>query len=612
MDLRKTTLVITGIVSAVIMLGVYSVLYGAMYQNVAALEQNNVMNLINDANTRLSSEAVQLGRTLGDWASWDDTYRFIEDRNDAYVKSNLEDASLAAAHIHIIGYYGLDGRTVLVKMVSSGNALADPVPDELLALPPGSRILKHENGSVQGIMVLGGRLAAVASRPILTSKGEGPSRGTILMARYISKEDIASIAGARGITTSMWQMGGMAPADYQSAADIIFASENSTLIRPISDTVVAGYFVARDIYNRPVAIFRVESLRNDFAEFRKNALYMFAMILVAAVVFGTLNFVLLDRFMLSRLRRLGEQAEQIGMPNGNVEGIVPDGGRDEITRLALDINRMLARLKSTQHELLQNQVGYGLRLNEEVKRKTRQLAEANARLRSMERSKNQFLFNIGHELKSPLSVIEMNLAAVKGRGVKKEQLEESNRMIARNLERLKQEIEEIIQLSRFEYGKDVQKEELEFVALVREVVGDYYDFASIKGAKIHLDGFGQRLMVMGDRRLLRYALGNLFSNAVKYCDEKDINVRIERKGRAVEFSIANRGEGIKPENRRKLFKKFFKEDPNAPGTGVGLFITREIARGHSGDVWYEPNRPRGAIFHFSIPAMRGGVLDEKK
>ena len=141
---------------------------------------------------------------------------------------------------------------------------------------------------------------------------------------------------------------------------------------------------------------------------------------------------------------------------------------------------------------------------------------------------------------------------------------------------------------------------------------DYQDFASVKGEKIHLEGVGRRLMVIGDRRLLQYALGNLFSNAVKYCDEKDISVKVARKGRMVDFSIANQGKGIKPENRRKLFRKFFKEDQNAPGTGVGLFMTREIARGHSGDVWYEPNRPRGAIFHFSMPAINGGGLDEKR
>jgi len=609
MELRLKTFLITGIMLVLIILGVYGIIYSTMYQNAMALEQRNMRNLIQDANARLADEATQLGRTLGDWASWDDTYRFIEDKNQAYIISNLEDASLAAAHIHIIAFYDKEGRTVLVKMVKIGSAPAGPVPPELAILPPDCPLLMHGNGSVEGIMMLGGRIAVVVSRPILTSKGEGPERGTLVMARYISKEDIASLAGARSITTTMWQMGGMVPTDYQSAADSMASSGNSTLIRPISDAAVAGYFIARDLHGMPVAIFRVESPRDDYIEFEKNSLYMLAMLFVAAVVFEALNFVLLDVFAISRLKRLGDQAELVGKPNGNVETILPDGGGDEITHLAVGINKMLARLKSAQHALLRSQVSYGRRLRNDVKRKTRQLADANARLRSMERSKNQFLFNIGHELKSPLAVIEMNLAAGKNMG--KGQRRESERMIKRNMERLKQKIEEIIQLSRFEYGKDVQKEELDFASLAKDVAREYQDFASVKGAKIHLEGAGRRLMVQGDRRLLQYALGNLFSNAVKYCDRKDIYVEVARKGRAAEFSIANHGEGIRPENRRKLFRKFFKEDPNAPGTGVGLFMTREIARGHSGDVWYEPNKPRGAIFRFSIPA-NGGGLDEKK
>ena len=612
MKLRLKTFLITGVMLMLIILGIYGIVYTVMYQNFTALEQKNVMNLVYDANARLDDEAVQLGRTLGDWAAWDDTYRFIDDKNDAYVKSNLEDASLAAANIDIVGFYGNDGQTALVKMMRVGNAPAGPVPDELSILAPASPLLMHGNGSVQGIVMLGGRLAAVASRPILTSKGEGPARGTILMARYVSKEDVAALAGARSITTRMWQLGGAAPADYQSAADSMSASGNSTLMSPVNETMVAGYFIAKDIYGEPVAIFRVESPRGDYADFRKNALYMLAMLLVAAVVFEQLNFMLLDRVVLSRIKRLGEQAELIGKTDGKVESIAPDGGGDMITELAADINRMLARLRSAQSELLRSHVSYSRRLHREVKRKTRQLAGANARLRSMERTKNQFLFNIGHELKSPLAVIEMNLAVAGSGGMTKEQRDESSRMIGRNMKKLKQEIDGIIQLSHFEYGKDVQKEELEFVTLVREVVGDYYDFASVKGARIHLEGLGQRLMVMGNRRLLHYALGNLISNAVKYCDGKDINIKITRKGKAAEFSIANIGRGIKPENRRKLFRKFFKEDQNAPGTGVGLFMAREIARGHSGDIRYEPNRPRGAVFHFSIPAMNGGVLDEKK
>ena len=608
MNLRLKTLIITGAMSAVIMLVIYGILYDNLYQNFTALEQKNVMNLVHDANAHIVDDAVQLDVALGDWALWDDTYRFIDDKNNAYVKSNLEDASLAAAQIHMMAFYDEEGRTVLVKMVKTGDAPVANVPAELSTLSQDSLLLKNGNGSARGIMALGGRLAIVASRPILTSKAEGPRRGTILMARYISKENIATLAGARGTATGMWLLGETMPEDCQSAADSIFASGDAMLIRPINDTSVAGYFIAKDVHDRPVAIFKVERQRDEYAEFGKNALYMLAIIFVAAEVFEALIFVLLDMIVLSRLKRLGEQADHVGKPNGSVENIVPDRDGDEITHLAVDMNRMLARLRSTQGELLRSQISYSRRLHADVKRKTRQLSSANEKLHSMEKTKNQFLVNIGHELKSPLAVIEMNLEAAKNTGIAKKRREESRKMIARNMERLKQKIDEIIQLSRFEYGKDVQKGEMDFADLVKEVVRKYQDFADVNGAKIHLEMDGQRMAVMGDRRLLQYALGNLLSNAVKYCDDKKISVKVARKGGLVVFSIANRGRGVKPENRKKLFRKFFKEDQTSIGTGVGLYMTREIAKGHSGNVWYEPNKPSGAIFHFSIPAMdKGGV-----
>jgi len=247
-----------------------------------------------------------------------------------------------------------------------------------------------------------------------------------------------------------------------------------------------------------------------------------------------------------------------------------------------------------------------------VRQKTRLLAAVNARLRRMEKTKNQFLFNIGHELKSPLAVIEMNLATIMGGKATAKQVKESGRMINRNLLRLKQKIEEIIQLSRFEHGRQVQKDDLDFSELVREVAETYLDFASVKKAKLHVEGADRRRLVVGDRHLLQYALGNLFSNAVKYCDRRDIYVKVAQDGKNVVFSIANSGVGIKPENRHKLFDRFFKEDQNSPGTGVGLFITREIARSHSGNVWYEPGKPRGAVFYFSIPVAERRDMYGKK
>jgi len=608
MKLRQKTLLITFFTIAVLLAGIYAVVYGLVGESVGNLEKSDLQKLVRDAKADLVDELTQIDRMLGDWASWDDTYDFIQTRSETYIKSNIEDASLAAAHIDIIGFYDLQGKLVLLRMVAREGP-APAAPQELLSPGQGSIILaQNGSGHAGGFMVLGGKLTAVALRPILTSRGEGPSRGAVLMGRYVSDAAIARLGGANSLSTAMWLAGEQMPGDVAEAWGGLVASGNESEVKNLDEMLQAGYFIASDIYGNPAAILRIESLRTGNAQVKQGMFYMLAAFVAVAIVFEALIFLLLDRFVLSRLKALGDQAGAIGKREGGLSRITVAEGDDEISRLASDMNGMLDRLGSVQRELLRSQAGYSRRLSREVKEKTRMLTGANARLRHMERIKNQFLFNIGHELKSPLAVVEMNLAAIMGRQRRKsEDFRESERMIGRNMVGLKQKIEKIIQLSRFEHSRSIRKEELDFAALVRGVAGAYRDFARVRRARIHLEGAERRAMAMGDARLLQYALGNLFSNAVKYCDERDIYARVERKGGDVVFSISNRGPGVRPENRRKLFHRFFKEDQNAPGTGVGLFMAKEIARGHSGNVWYRPNRPRGSVFYFSIPAIeRGG------
>lgn len=623
MRISQKTLIITGLTMTLVLIGVYAIIYTLVGQSVYALDKTNLQNTAYDASVRLDDEASDIYHTLGDWASWDDTYNFMETKSEAYVKSNLEDVSVAAAHIDIIGFYGIEGNTVLLKMVKRGESLPAPTPKELLVLKPDDALLApHEDANhtsmnhIQGLMILNGKLTAVASKPILTSKGEGPARGTILMGRYISQDMIAALGGANNsyINTSVWLLNAPMEKDVQSAAASLFASGDKSVMKNIDERVNANYEVVNDIYGEPIAILRIERTRTGNVQFMQGMHYMLIAFIVVAIVFEILNFVLLDWFVLSRLKKLENQAEEIGKSDSNPKRIIiVDGGSgDEISHLAADINRMLSRLAKTQEELLQDQMNYGRKLHYEVKQKTHMLERANARLRHVEKMRNQFLFNIGHELKSPLAVIEMNKAAITSRTQDKSQHEESEAIIDRNMLRLKQKIEEIIQLSRFEQSRIVQKKEADFCALVRETAEIYRDFARVKKAHIYLAGASRCAMVMGDKRLLLYALSNLFSNAVRYCDTRGVYAKVAREGGNLVFSIANYGPSIKPKNRHKLFHRFFKEDPNAPGTGVGLFITREIVKGHGGKIWHKPNRPSGAIFIFSIPAKKGGETHETK
>jgi two-component system sensor histidine kinase VicK len=102
-------------------------------------------------------------------------------------------------------------------------------------------------------------------------------------------------------------------------------------------------------------------------------------------------------------------------------------------------------------------------------------------------------------------------------------------------------------------------------------------------------------------------LANLIDNAVKYSpDGGDVRVRLEPAGTYVRFTVTDEGLGIPPAEQSRIFEKFYRVDPDMAGgiggTGLGLYISRELVRRVHGRIWVEANQRRGSVFHVEIPA----------
>ncbi|MBM3229568.1 HAMP domain-containing histidine kinase [Candidatus Parvarchaeota archaeon] len=243
-------------------------------------------------------------------------------------------------------------------------------------------------------------------------------------------------------------------------------------------------------------------------------------------------------------------------------------------------------------------------LKERVRQNSRALLEANKRLKKLEKTRNQYLFDIGHELKTPLAVVEMNLSALFSGQLDSHEKELSMRMLKHNIVRLKKKIEEIIQLSRMERGGQIQKNDIYLGRLVKTAFELHKDFAAVKGLAIKYTHNGHDPAIIGDDRLVTFAIDNLISNAVKFTDRGEVGIDLHLEGRHAVVSVSDTGKGIGKTQMKKLFKEFYKGDPGGPGTGVGLFISKKIAKAHGGDVVYEPNRPQGAIFKITFPIKK--------
>jgi two-component system sensor histidine kinase VicK len=103
-------------------------------------------------------------------------------------------------------------------------------------------------------------------------------------------------------------------------------------------------------------------------------------------------------------------------------------------------------------------------------------------------------------------------------------------------------------------------------------------------------------------------LANLLDNAVKYSPAGgDVRVRLEAAGKYVRFTVADEGLGIPVAEQSRIFEKFYRLDPDMTGgiggTGLGLYISRELVRRVHGRIWVESNAGRGSLFHVEIPAV---------
>jgi signal transduction histidine kinase len=211
-----------------------------------------------------------------------------------------------------------------------------------------------------------------------------------------------------------------------------------------------------------------------------------------------------------------------------------------------------------------------------------------------------------HELKSPVTPIKGYLELIESDKDSSENIKKWAQIALRNSERLLRLVNDILDVSRLD--SDTMRfnmERIEFNQLLIEAVEDFTP--SVEKRKIKFEKrFSDNLpSVFGDKFRLAQVIKNLLENALKFTDLGSITLKAEVKEKFIMVSVADTGIGISPEDTKKIFTKFYQaytgEDRRDQGTGLGLFICREIVRKHKGDMWVESYPGNGSIFTFKIP-----------
>jgi two-component system heavy metal sensor histidine kinase CusS len=282
----------------------------------------------------------------------------------------------------------------------------------------------------------------------------------------------------------------------------------------------------------------------------------------AAALTGLLGWAAVRRG-LAPLRAMREQTQEVTAQQLG-QRLPVDTVPIELAELAQSLNDMLARLEEAFHRL------------------------------------SDFSSDIAHELRTPVSnlMTQTQVALSKARNADEYRgILESN---AEEFERMARMISDMLLLAKAENGLVVPNREAVNLASEFRALFDYYDaLAEDKGLQLSLAGDA---VVSADRLMLRRALGNLLSNAVRHAEVgTQLRVTVTSEADRALIAIENTGDAIAPEYLERIFDRFFRVDPSrqraSEGTGLGLAITRSIVLAHGGTITVES---AGGVTIFTI------------
>jgi len=230
------------------------------------------------------------------------------------------------------------------------------------------------------------------------------------------------------------------------------------------------------------------------------------------------------------------------------------------------------------------------------------------RLAELERSKSTFLNLVAHELRSPLTVLRGYLSLYRDADERSlyALAQKSLPALEAKAVEMSRLVDQMAEVARLEEGTiDLRSERLDMAAAVERAVEASQTL--IDGShRIVVEPFPEELNVMGDRERLGTILSNLLSNAIKYSpDGGDIVITLAREQGVGRVTVADSGVGIPPEDQYRLFSAFTRVARDdlryVAGTGMGLYLSRELARRQNGDLALLYSSEAGSAFSVTLP-----------
>ncbi len=578
----KVTLVLFALIAVSIVLN-FAVFRLYLSQNFAQIENDLVIRNVDRCRSAVRREIEYLATLARDWAQWDDSYEYMASHSREYEDANLDLNAFRDNQLSLVQFYDRGGKLAwgrAVDLESGQDITLDRFSKGFLPASSPLRNPHQPGNSTAGLVLTERGPMLVAASAILTTGGEGPARGVLILGRFLDGAMLKKLGEQVDGLLKVWPVEeDLVPEEEWTRLRKLPPAGGAELVFVDASQVLA-YTVFSDLDGTPALLMRL-GIPRDVSERGRGVAY-FAALSIAVV--GLLILLTMIR-MLQHL---------IVEPVGELTRGVLEARKSGTAQLPLSLAR-------------DDELGTLFR---EFEGTVKEWEQAKRQAERTSQAKSEFLSTVSHELKTPLNSI-VGLAELIAKCGSPETCHEHAHKIISESESLVDLINEILDNARIEAGKlDIENVPFSLPRLLSEVVSVMRVHAEQKGLAFNLvEDEHIPMNLMGDPFRIRQVLMNLLSNAIKFTDQGSVTLTVKTRALSSEevlayLAVQDTGAGIPDEKKPKIFQRYISSDETTPrkfgSTGLGTAIASDLVKMMGGDIGFESELGKGSTFWFKL------------
>ncbi|MDW8209371.1 MAG: EAL domain-containing protein [Chloroherpetonaceae bacterium] len=368
MKLRYRVLLYFGGITALLALGLHAVLSRHVMHEYVQMERQSVARDMERVQQAFEAMLYNLHIKTADWASWDDTYQYMQDRNREYAQSNLIPETLNNLNVDLILLTNRDMKVFDARVIQRFPGQEAPEPAEALAQIPVRRLqscVRKEHG-YSAVINMKSTPMLISVRPILTSANKGPHRGWLIFGMYFERSAVSRMAKRTRLSVQARAVDHPQATDMDRRAWAALSAGAPVYVQALDEQEICGYWMIRDLNKRPLRMLQITQPRVIYSHGQESLQRLLFLVFGAAALFCGITFLLIEMAVLRRLSHLGAQVTGIQMAHDYHRRVFLTG-RDELVDLAGQINNMLSTIEE-DHALLREREEQLRAYNENLER----------------------------------------------------------------------------------------------------------------------------------------------------------------------------------------------------------------------------------------------------